>query len=176
KDRNEDGDKGDKNENPLRSIANLLDSDSDKALSAAEVRQVVSTAVGAIYDTADEDRDGKMSPDEWNNAAYGLARSAVETAFQAADKDNDRALSRDEFTEALAEPTRTAFSILDADGDGKLTGRELEQTGRVLGSQLRSIRIPQAKNSPDRLIREGRADEIIKAGGESRTEKRDDDR
>jgi len=141
----------------VNGIANLLDADNDKALSATEVRQAVQSAVQGGFAVADTNRDGQMSPTEMNAAVYALARAGVQAAFQAADADKNGSLSKDEFTQALVEPAGAAFNILDANLDGQLTTEELQRATRVLASQFNSMSIPDAANSPERLIEEGRA-------------------
>lgn len=132
----------------VKTVVGLLDGNSDRALSATEVRQVVSTTMQTLYEMADKDRDGQMSPDEWNNAVEGVAWSAFETAFQMADSDRNNSLSQEEFVKSLDDPLKTAFSILDANQDGQLTTSELRRGGQVIGWRLRSIAIPQANNPP----------------------------
>jgi len=142
-------------------ISTLLDTNNDKAFSAAEIRQVVQTLVQATYATADTNHDGQLSPTELNAAVYGAARAGAQAAFQAADTDRNNALSKEEFTRALTGPTNTAFDVLDANLDGQLTLQEIDQAARTLGSQLRAFHVPQADNSATRLIREGRRPEEI---------------
>ncbi len=134
-----------------------MDTDTDRALSAAEVRQVVTSTLQTMFGSADTDRDGQLSPTELNAAAYGLAWAGVEAAFQAADANRDNALSQDEFTKALDEPAKAFFSVLDADFNGQLTTQEIQRSGQVLSSRLRGLAIPRARNSVDRLVKEARA-------------------
>jgi Ca2+-binding EF-hand superfamily protein len=145
----------------VANIANALDANNDKALSAPELRQAVQAFVQATFATADTNHDGQLSPTELNAAVYGAARAGVQAAFQAADTDKNNALSKEEFTRALTGPTNTAFDVLDANLDGQLTLQELDQAARTLGSQLRAIHVPQAENSATRLIREGRRPEEV---------------
>jgi len=137
-------------------IANLLDSNNDKAFSAAEIRQMVQTLVQATFATADTNHDNLLSPTELNSAVYGAARAGVQAAFQTADTDRNNALSKDEFTKALANPTLSAFDILDANQDGQLTLDEIRTATSMLSNQFRSIRIPQASNSATQLIEQGK--------------------
>ncbi len=66
---------------PIRGIATLLDANSDKELSATEVRDVVKSVVQGLFAVGDTNHDGQMSPDEVNAAAIGLAQAAGEAAF-----------------------------------------------------------------------------------------------
>jgi Ca2+-binding EF-hand superfamily protein len=136
-------------------IASLLDTNNDRAFSAAEVRQMVQSLVQATFATADTNRDGQLSPTELNAAAYGAARAGVQAAFQTADADNNSALSKEEFTRALANPVNSAFDILDANLDGQLTLEEINNATRVLATQFRAMKIPQARNSATQLIEQG---------------------
>jgi len=142
-------------------ITTLLDSNNDKAFSAAEIRQVVQTLVQATFATADTNHDGQLSPNELNAAVYGAARAGAQAAFQAADTDRNNALSKEEFTRALTAPTNTAFDVLDANLDGQLTLQEIDQAARTLSSQLRAFRVPQAQNSATQLIRDGRTPQEV---------------
>jgi Ca2+-binding EF-hand superfamily protein len=151
------GNPGGEGTEPVNQVASLLDTDNDKALSAAEVRQAVASGVQTAFAAADTNRDGELSPTELNAAVYAMARAGVQAAYQAADKDNNGSLSKDEFTQALVEPAGAAFDILDANLDGQLTTEELQRATRVLASQFNSMTIPEAANSPERLIEEGRA-------------------
>jgi len=137
-------------------LASLLDSDNDKAFSAAEIRQVVQSLTQATFATADTNRDGQLSPTELNAAVYGAARAGVQAAFQAADADRNNALSKEEFTKALSTPTQAAFDVLDANLDGQVSLEEINSAANLLSSQLRSLRIPQAQNSATNLIEQGR--------------------
>lgn len=140
----------------LNGVSELLDTDNDQTLSATEVRQAVQSAVKGAFAIADTNRDGQLSPTEMNSAVFAFARAAVDSAFQMADKDNNGSLSKDEFTQALVDPAHSAFDILDANLDGELTTQELERATRVLADQFNSLTIPEAKNSPERLIEQGR--------------------
>jgi Ca2+-binding EF-hand superfamily protein len=140
----------------IRGIGNLLDSDSDKALEATEVRQAVQTTVQGLYAAADTDHDGQMSPSEVNGAIAGVAKAAGQALFNIADKDNNGQLSQEEFLNSLKEPATTAFAVLDANGDKQLSQQEMERAERVILSQLRSLQVPEPANSPANLIRTGR--------------------
>lgn len=146
---------------PGAAVVSLLDTDNDKAFSAAEVRQAVQTVVQASFATADTDHNGQLSPTELNSAVYGAARAGVQAAFQKADKDSNNALSKQEFTQALADPANTAFDILDANLDGQLTQQELDQAARLLVNQIRAFSVPRAQNSVTKLIQDGRTPEQV---------------
>jgi len=137
----------------LAALASVLDSNSDKNVQASELRQAVQTTVQSFFAAADTNRDGQLSPTEANAAVAGIAKSVAQGAFQAADKDNNGSLSQAEWDEAILEPSRVVFSILDGNHDGQLTQQEAQQAQRVIASQIRSIRVPRASNSPTSLMR-----------------------
>jgi Ca2+-binding EF-hand superfamily protein len=140
----------------VKNVGDLLDANNDQQLQASEIRNAVKTGVQGIFALADTNRDGQLSPTEMNSAVYAMARAGVQAAFQAADGNNDGALSKEEFAQALTEPANAAFDILDADLDGRLTTQELDRAGRVLASQLQAFTIPEAQNSAENLIEQGR--------------------
>jgi len=143
--------------NPAQGLANLLDSNNDKQLQAAEVRQAVQTAVQGGFAAADTNRDGQLSPSELNAAVAGAINTAAQAGFRAADKDNNGQLSQDEFLNSLAGPARGAFQVLDANNDNQLSPQELQAAQRVIASQIRNLQVPEPNNSPASLIRSGQA-------------------
>jgi Ca2+-binding EF-hand superfamily protein len=139
----------------VKNVGNLLDANNDQSLQATEVRQAVTSGVQGIFALADTNRDNQLSPTELNAAVYGLAQAATRAAFQAADGDKNGALSKEEFAKAIAEPAYTVFDILDANLDGQLATEELDRAGRVIASQIQMFTVPEAANSPERLIETG---------------------
>jgi len=151
---------GDQGSNPAQGLASLLDGNQDRQLQAGELRQAVQTAVQGIYEAADTNRDGQMSPAEINAGVIGLARSAAQAAFQAADQDKNGSLSQEEFDRSIVEPAHAVFRMLDTDNDNQITPQEAQAARRFFRSQLRSLRVPEPANSPRNLIESGRnADE-----------------
>jgi len=144
-------------QNSLRALASVIDSNSDKNLQAAELRQAVQTGVQGLFATADTNRDNQLSPTEANAAVYGIGKSIAQAEFQVADTDHNGTVSKAEWDAALKRPAEVVFNILDGNHDGQLTPQETEQAERVVISQLKSIRIPNAANSPQNLIRSRRA-------------------
>src|SRR5262245_6156807 len=63
----------------------LLDSNGDKQIQAAELRQLVQTFTQSVFAAADINRDGKMNPSEINAAVAGATRSVARQMFQQAD-------------------------------------------------------------------------------------------
>ncbi|HWE35332.1 MAG TPA: EF-hand domain-containing protein [Isosphaeraceae bacterium] len=144
------------NANPLRAIADLLDSNNDKQLQATEVRKAVQNGVTSLYQVADTNRDGELSPAELNAAVIGAARAAAQAAFQAADADHNGAISQAEFDKAIMGPAHIAFQIVDANNDGQITPQEAQTAERIIMSQLRMLAVPEPANSPANLIRSTR--------------------
>jgi len=141
--------------NPLQSLGTLFDTNADHNLQASELRNGVQTAVQGIYAVADTNRDGQMSPAEINAAIAGFSKSLAQTAFQSADKNNDGQISQQEFEQAIVEPSRMAFKVLDGNNDGQISQQEAQGAQRVLESQFRALMVPEAPNSPRRLIQTG---------------------
>jgi len=142
--------------NPLREIATLLDSNSDKQIQAKELRQMVQSITQTYFTAADSNHDGQMSPSEVNAALAGGIRSMGQFAFQQADTDNNSQLSRAEYDKAIVQPANMVFQILDLNHDGQLSQQEAQQTEQVILSQVRMLQLPEPANSPTNLIESGR--------------------
>jgi len=145
------------NGNPIKSLADLLDTNNDKQLQATEVRQAVESSVQGLFATADTNRDGQMSPTEINAGIAGIGKAAARGAFQAADADNNGQVSKAEFDKALVEPANIVFTIFDANNDGEISTQELQKAEQIIASQLRNLRVPEPANSPANLLGSGRA-------------------
>jgi Ca2+-binding EF-hand superfamily protein len=149
------------NANPLRAIAELLDTNNDKQLQASEVRKAVQDGVTSLYQVADTNRDGQLSPAELNAAALGAARAAAQAAFQAADADHNGQISQAEFDKAIEGPAHLVFQIVDANNDGQLSPQEAQAAQRIIMKQIRMLVVPEPANSPANLIRSGRRPEDV---------------
>ncbi len=147
--------------NPMQTIINMIDTNQDKNITAAEVRQTVQSLVQTAFATADTNHDGQLSPMEVNAAALGAAKAAGQVAFQAADKDHNGQISEQEFLNALRGPAITAFAILDANNDHQLSPQELQSAERVLWMQMRALKVPEQPNSPANLLETGRRPEEV---------------
>jgi len=141
-----------KNQNMLATLAGTFDTNNDKQLQAAELRQVVQTAVQGGFAAADTNRDGQLSNSEVNAAVGGVARQIAQASFQQADTDNDGQISQAEFEKALAEPLRVAFAVMDLNHDGKLSPQEAQTARQVVMSKVRQGFVPEASNSPRNQI------------------------
>jgi Ca2+-binding EF-hand superfamily protein len=134
----------------------LIDTNNDGKIEATELRQVVTTGVQSGFASADTNRDGQLSPAEVNAAMIGAARAAAQAAFQRADTDNNGQLSQAEFTQALVGPTTALFRAIDLNNDGQLSPQEAQAAQRAIASQLQRLALPDAPNSPRRMIESGR--------------------
>jgi Ca2+-binding EF-hand superfamily protein len=140
------------NANALANLAATLDTNNDKQLQAAELRQAVQTAVEGGFAAADTNRDGQLSTSEVNAAIAGVRRQLAQAAFQQADTDNDGQISQAEFVKAIEEPARVAFAVMDLNHDGKLSPQEAQTARQVVASKIRQGYIPEAANSPRQRI------------------------
>jgi Ca2+-binding EF-hand superfamily protein len=143
--------------NPVQAIGNLLDTNHNQRIEAAEIRQAVQQGVQMMFQVADANQDGQLSPVELNRAIGEVARTAAQIAFQSADTDRNGAISMDEFDKALTEPAHAAFRVLDANNDGQLSLQELQQAQRVIADQIRRLNMPDATNAPLNQIQRGAA-------------------
>jgi Ca2+-binding EF-hand superfamily protein len=133
------------NQNPIQNLANMLDGNNDKQLQATELRKAVQTSVESVYQTADTNRDGQLSPAEINAALIGMGRAMAQAAFQAADTDNNGSISQAEFDKAIMQPAHTLFRVVDRNNDGQLSPEEVQEARRILMNQLRMLRVPETR-------------------------------
>jgi Ca2+-binding EF-hand superfamily protein len=138
--------------NPAQAIGNLLDTNHDRKIEAAELRQAVQQSVQMLFQVADVNQDGQLSPAELNRAVGEAARTATQVAFQTADTDRNGALSMEEFDRALTGPAHAAFRVLDANNDNQLSIDELQRAQQIIADQIRRLQVPDAPNSPVRQI------------------------
>jgi Ca2+-binding EF-hand superfamily protein len=136
---------GGSNQNPIQSLANMLDGNHDKQLQAAEVRQAVQNAVQMAYQTADTNRDGQLSPAEIDAAMLGMGRAVAEASFQAADADHNGSISQAEFDKAIIQPAHTLFRVVDRNNDGQLSPQEVQEARRLVMNQLRMLQVPDQR-------------------------------
>jgi Ca2+-binding EF-hand superfamily protein len=134
--------------NPARAIGNLLDTNHDQKIEASELRQAVQQGVQMMFQVADANQDGQLSPVELNRAVGEVARTATQIAFQSADTDRNGAISVEEFDRALTEPAHAAFRVLDVNNDGQLSLEELQRAQQVIADQMRRLAMPDAPNAP----------------------------
>lgn len=77
------------------------------------------------FDAADADGDGNLSRDEWRELPRAVAEAARERMFARMDDNGDGVLEAAEFA-----PNVERLRALDADGDGRLTRREMREVRR----------------------------------------------
>jgi Ca2+-binding EF-hand superfamily protein len=139
--------------NPGQAIGNLLDTNRNRKIEAAELRQAVQQSVQTLYQIADVNQDGQLSPAELNRAVGEAARTATTVAFQTADLDRNGAISMEEFDKALTGPAHAAFRVLDANNDNQLSLEELQRAQQIIADQIRRLQMPDAPNSPLNQLR-----------------------
>jgi Ca2+-binding EF-hand superfamily protein len=108
-----------------------------------------------LFQVADANQDGQLSPVELNQAVREAARTAAQIAFQSADTDRNGAISLEEFDKALTGPAHAAFRVIDANNDGQLTPDELQRAQQVIANHLIRLQVPDAPNSPFRQLQGG---------------------
>jgi Ca2+-binding EF-hand superfamily protein len=133
--------------NPAQAIGNLLDANHDQRIQASELRQAVQQGVQMLFQVADANQDGQLSPVELNRAVAEAERTATQVAFQTADTDRNGALSMEEFDRALTGPAHAAFRVLDANNDNQLSLDELQRAQQVIADQIRRLQVPEPANS-----------------------------
>ena len=136
-------------------VMNLLDSNHDGNISAAELRQAVQTSVQGLFLAADKNGDGQLDPAEVNQAVLDAGRTAIQTAFNAADTDKNGAVSQAEFDKAIVNPAHVVFRILDANNDNQISADELRSGSQILMKELRGLKVPEPANSLSNQIRQG---------------------
>ncbi len=141
--------------NPGQAIGNLLDTNRDRKIEATEVRQAVQQGVQTLFQVADVNQDGLLSPAELNRAVGEAAKMAAQVAFQTADTDRNGAISMDEFDKALTEPAHAAFRVIDANNDGQISLEELQQAQQIIGDQIRRLQVAEPANSLRNQIQNG---------------------
>lgn len=82
-----------------------------------------------VFDAADKDGDGKLSPAEWlsvlKDGGVDCSEEDVKAMFTERDKDRDGHLSFEEFSGQETKMER-AFKSMDKDGDGFITKSEFK--------------------------------------------------
>ncbi len=147
--------------NPGQAIGNLLDTNHDRKIEASELRQAVQQSVQTLFQVADANQDGQLSPAELNRAVGEAARTAVQVAFQTADTDRNGAISMEEFDKALTEPAHAAFRVLDGNNDNQLSLDELQRAQQIIGDQIRRLQVHEPANSLGNQLQSGTTNTTI---------------
>jgi Ca2+-binding EF-hand superfamily protein len=140
--------------NPGQAIGNLLDTNHDRKIEASEIRQAVQQSVQTVFQLADANQDGQLSPVELNRAVGEAAKTATQVAFQTADLDRNGAISVEEFDKALTGPAHAAFRVLDGNNDNQLSLDELQKAQQIIADQIRRLQMPDAPNAPLRQVQD----------------------
>jgi len=138
--------------NPMALLNSVIDTNNDKQIQASELRTVVQTAVQGLFEQADADHNGQLSPAEVNASVVNVANTAAQAAFQQADTDRNGQISEAEFSKAITEPARVAFRVMDLNHDGQISPQEAQTARQVVMSKLRMAQLPEPSNSPRNVI------------------------
>jgi len=141
---------------PLQDFVVVVDTNADKQIQAAELRQMVQTITQTFFTMADTNRDGKMNPTEIYASIAGMGRDLARTAFQQADDDHNGQISRAEYDKALIEPANLLFQVIDLNHDGQASEQEFDRTGRMIVAQLGNLWKPEPPNAPTNLLESGK--------------------
>lgn len=147
--------KGNRQNNIADTVVGTFDTNNDKKLEAAEVRQGVQTIVQGVFATADTNRDGQLNPTEVNAALIGAGRSMAQAAFKQADKDGNGSISEQEFDDSMKQPVHMIFAVADLNHDGQLSQEEAQRLRQVIMTKLQQARFPEPPNSLRNLARTG---------------------
>jgi Ca2+-binding EF-hand superfamily protein len=146
-----------------QTVINVLDSNHDGNISAAELRQAVQNSVQTIFMVADKNGDSQLDPAEVNAAVSDAGRAAVQTAFNTADLDKNGAVSQAEFDKAIMNPAHVLFRIFDANNDNQISQDEMRSGMQILAREIRSLRVPEAPNSISNQLRNQNAGQTTAA-------------
>merc|ERR1719153_389722 len=105
-----------------------------------------------LFTTADTNKDGKLTPEEWwnllNNSGIQASREEVDHFFSCMDRDYDGRLS---FAELMGEetPIEKLFKLMDKNGDGFVSKREFLTICKKLSKEQVRIAFLQFDQSGD---------------------------
>ena len=123
---------------PFVRLAEILDVDYPRVVSAKEVRDAAREALDDLYRAVDADEDQRLTVSEARNASVAGAAVLGHEMFAAADADSSGAVEFDELERAIDSGMKTAFNTADRNQDGKLTETEARDVLRGLASHLTS--------------------------------------
>lgn len=106
------------------SLAELLDIDYAKPVSAAELRSAGHLLVDQVFAHADSDKNGSLTVAEARAASLRGVHALGHAAFQSTDHNHDGKIDLEEFRSALEAPAKVAFELSDQNRDGALTEGE----------------------------------------------------
>lgn len=131
-------------QSPFKALANILDVEYGKPLSADDARQAARAALDDLFRVTDGDRDGTITPAEARAASWQGARALEQQAFRAGDTNNDGKLTLEEFQGAVNQTAKFAFDAADANDNRQLTE---EEAAVAMGSVVRRLGIPEARQN-----------------------------
>jgi hypothetical protein len=128
----------------LDRMADLLGIEYDKTISSNEMRDAGRQLIDEVYRLADQDKNGRLSAGEAQQATLRGVRSVAQSAFAISDSDGNKKLSLEEFKSALDAPARVAFKAADLDNDGALTS---DEAASALSALTRQVWLPAPSQS-----------------------------
>ena len=132
---------------PFVRIAEMMDIEYDKPLSAQDVRSAARSALDDVFRVVDRDKNGTITQVEVRNASVSGAKALGHQAFAAADANNNGSLDMNELKSSVTAVISPVFGAADENGDGKLTEQEasvaLSQLAAQVGMPLSSKKAPQ---------------------------------
>jgi Ca2+-binding EF-hand superfamily protein len=126
-------------ESPFKALAAMLDLEYGKSLSADDARAAAKGALDDVFDVADSDSNGTITPAEARVASWAGVRNLGQQAFRSVDANADGKLDLAEFQGAVDKTAKLAFEAGDANDNGTLTEQE---AGVALGGVIRHLGIP----------------------------------
>lgn len=126
-------------QSPFRAIAEMVDVDYGKPLSADDARQAARGALDDLFRVADDDDNGTITLAEARAASWQGARTLGAHMFRSADQNGDGRLELAEFQRAVDSTTKVAFEASDLNDNGSLTQQE---AAAALGGVVRRLGIP----------------------------------
>lgn len=108
---------------------NTADADKDGKVSLAEAQKAVSGLSKERFDAMDANHDGFLTQEERAQLDEGEGRALVLERLKAADTDKDGKVSFDEAQKAFPMMTKEKFNRRDANQDGFLTPEERQEPG-----------------------------------------------
>ncbi|MBI5739765.1 MAG: EF-hand domain-containing protein [Nitrospirae bacterium] len=101
-----------------------MDADSNESVSHEEFERDMGKDA---FDRLDRNKDGILSPDEWDTVDYFAEHEGTQEVFRYIDRDADKRISFPEFTDYIHKYSNIeeAFMITDKNRDGRLSPDEV---------------------------------------------------